>query len=588
MRRTSTFAMIAFCALGLSAGAMEAAGDAAPAGKLELSPCKVQGLPDGARCGTYEVFENRAARSGRKIPLRVVVLPANAPQRQPDAIAFFAGGPGQSAVGSGTWIAQVLREQGPQTRDVLLVDLRGTGESAPLDCPELTGTQNVQGFLDNFLSIEGVRSCHERLRKTRDLTQYTTEIAVDDVDEVRAALGYDKLNLVGGSYGTRTALVYMRRHPSRVRTAVLSGLVPNDDRSPLLFARSVQNALDGLIAECEGDAACRAAYPKLREEVAAILERTGKEPARAELTDAETGKTFELRLGRNGVAQTLRYMLYDTSTAAQLPLYVHLAAQGDFRPLAGIARDWGSGGLADGFFLAITCSEDVAFIRESEIPAAVAGTFLGDFRIRRQQAACKAWTSAKLGPEFLAPTVSDVPTLLVSGERDPVTPASDGEKVLRHLRRGVHVVIPDGAHGNGGMKGRDCEGEMMARLIETGSTERLDTSCVARMQRPAFAGPGDPEVTVAAADLERLTGTYRSERYGFDARVEVAGGNRLRVHLNDGSPPLLFVPTSPTRFRADGYGAGLVLSFRLEEGRAAGLTPERSGEALGEEMKRVP
>jgi pimeloyl-ACP methyl ester carboxylesterase len=554
--------------------------------KLALSPCNTPGLPADALCGTYEVFENRAARTGRKIPLRVALIPANVPKKEPDAITYFAGGPGESAIPEGGWIAEVIRARGPQTRDLLLVDLRGTGQSAPLRCPGLEGTQGIQGFLDDFMPAESVRSCREHLSRTADLTRYTSEISVDDVDEVRAALGYEKLNLISGSYGTRTAQIYMRRHPSRVRTSILLVTLPNDARTPLDFARSAQNALDGLIAECAGDAACRAAFPRLREEIGEVLRRVEKEPVRVELIDPDTGEPFAIRLNRNGVAQTLRYLLYGTNGAARLPLLFHLAAQGDFKPLAESARIWGNLNSADGYFLAITCAEDVPFIREEEIPAAVAGTFLGDFRIRRQQAACKAWSAAKLGPEFLAPTVSDAPTLLISGERDPATPPRYSEAVVRHLRHGLHVVIPDGAHGNGGMKGRDCEDDLMVRFIEAGTTERFDTSCVARMERPPFAlSLGDPEVTLAAADLERLTGTYREGQGGFEARVEVLGGNRLRARYSDGSVDL-FLPTSATRFRT--ASGGFVLAFRMEGGRAAAVTFEQSGQPVGGEMLRVP
>jgi pimeloyl-ACP methyl ester carboxylesterase len=553
--------------------------------KLALSPCNLKGLPADAQCGTYEVFENRAARAGRKIPLRVALIPANVPHKEPDAIVHFAGGPGESAVGDGSWIAEIIRGQGPQTRDLLLVDLRGTGQSAPLACPGLTGFRALQGFLDDFMPAAAVRSCRERLSRTADLAQYTSEIAVDDVDEVRAALGYEKVNIVGVSYGTRTAQIYMRRHPSRVRTATLLVSLPNDARTPLQFARSAQNALDGLIAECAGDAACRAAFPRLREEIDEVLRRVEKEPVRVELIDPDTGETFALRFNRNGVAQTLRYLLYSSGKAMRLPLYVHLAARGDFQPLAGSARIMSSFGWADGYFLAVTCAEDVPFIREEEIPAAVAGTFLGDFRIRRQQAACREWSAAKLGPEFLAPTVSDAPTLLVSGERDPVTPPSYAEQIVRHLRHGIHVVIPHAAHDHFGMKGLDCEDRMMVRLIETGTTEGFDSSCVARMARPAFAlSLGDPEVTLAEADLERLAGTYRESQGGFEARIDRIGG-KLRARYSDGSVDL-FVPTSATRFRTANGGFSLV--FRLEEGRAAALSMERSGEPLGGEMPRVP
>lgn len=575
MRRT----LPCFLAMTLSLGALAAHG-----AKLQLSPCKAPGLPDDARCGTYEVFENRAAKSGRKVPLRVVVIPANAPRKEPDAIAYFAGGPGGSAVQEGVWYVEVLRRNGLQTRDLLLVDLRGTGGSDSLECPEMTGMQGVQGFLDNFVPIEGVRACREQLSRTRDLSQYTTENAVDDVDEVRAALGYDRLNIVGGSYGTRSELIYMRRHPSNVRTATLFRTVANDATTPLQFARITQNALDGLIAECAGDADCHKAFPRLREEVSEVLSRVEKEPARVELTDPKTGKPFTLRLTRFGIAQTLRYMLYSTDRAAQLPLFVHLAAQGDFKPLAEFARE--HGGLESaGYFLAVTCAEDVAFIREEDIAPAVAGTFLGDARIRQQQAACKAWNGAKLGPGFQAPTVSDVPTLILSGERDPATPASDGEKTVRHLRHGIHLVVADGTHSNNGMKGQDCELDIMVKLIESGTTEGLDTSCIAKMERPAFAlSVGDPEVTLAAADLDRLTGTYREES-GFEVSFEVVEGKHLQASYSDGTPPMVFVPISPTRFRTP-YG-GLAITFRVEEGKAVGVALERGGESQGLELKRV-
>lgn len=573
-----------FLAMTLSLGALAAQGAPAP-GKLSLGSCKdVPGLPDGARCGTYEVFENRAAKSGRKISLRVAVIPANAPKKEPDAIAYFAGGPGDSAVQEGPWVAEALRGKGHLTRDVLLVDLRGTGGSESLDCPEMEGMQGVQGFLDNFLPVEAVRACRERLSRTRDLSQYTTENAVDDVDEVRAALGYERLNLIGGSYGTRSELIYMRRHPTRVRTAALSRVVANDASMPLHFARITQNALDGVIAECAGDAECHKAFPRLREEVSEILARAEKEPVLVEMADFKTGKPFPLRLTRNGLAQTLRYLLYSTDKAAQLPLFVHLAAQGDFKPLAEFARGRGSVS-SPGYFLSITCAEDVGFIREEDIAPAVAGTFLGDFRIRQQQAACKAWNGPKPVRELQAPTVSDVPTLLVSGERDPATPASDGEKTVRHLRHGVHLVVADGTHSNNGMKGQDCEVDLIAKLIESGSTEKLDTSCVAKMERPAFAlNVGDPEVALAAADLEKLTGTYR-EASGFEVRFDVVEGRHLRASYSDGAPPMDFVPTSPTRFR-EPYG-GLAIAFHLEEGEAVSVGLERGGQGEGPVLKRV-
>ncbi|HYU31155.1 MAG TPA: alpha/beta hydrolase [Thermoanaerobaculia bacterium] len=405
-----------------------------------------------------------------------------------------------------------------------------------------------------------------------DLSFYTSGDATDDVEEVRAALGYGKADLMGASYGTRAVLTYLRRHPQSVRTITLLGVVPPDDRYPLGVARSAQAALDGLLAECEGDAACHGAFPQLRQELDAVLRRVTAEPVRVELADPSTGDNFEIHLGRYGVAQTLRYMTYSPSGASLLPLLIHQAAAGDFRPLAQTGRLYASfmTSTADGFYQSVTCAEDVAFIRPDEIPAAVEGTMLGDFRIRQQRAACEGWPIRDLGKETLAPVVSDVPALLISGERDPVTPAANGEKVVRTLKNGRHLIVADGAHGTNGMEGTDCLFGVMAAFIEAGTTQGLDTSCVARMRRPDFAlSSGDPEVTLSSADLARLPGTYQEPASGLTAQVDLAG-NRVRVTL-DGEAVLL-IATSPTRFRIEGMEPGHRVVFQESEGRITGLT----------------
>ena len=560
---------------------------AAPGPKLKLGPCSDPALPKDAKCGTYEVFENRAARKGRKIPLRVVVLPALGKDRLPDPVVPFGGGPGQSSVEEGVYVAQELAPL-RQRRDFLLVDQRGTGGSGSLDCPELHGTQEgVQGFLDHFVPTDKVRTCHDRLSKIADLTQYTSDNAIDDVDEVRAALGYPKVNITGGSYGTRAVLVYLRRHPDKVRTAILDRVVPTHDRAPLFFARSTQKALDGLVAECAEDAACAKAFPRLKEEIGAVLAQAAREPVRVQLMDARTVKPSEIRLTRNGVAQTLRYMLYDSEQAAEIPLRVHLAAQGDWKPLAAsaVANARGMGGLSNAFFFGVTCSEDVPFIREEEIAAAVAGTFLGDFRVRQQQEACAAWKTAKVPASFLEPVVSDVPSLVIAGSLDPATPPSDGEEAARTLRRSKYVVIPGAGHGQGGFKGQECITALQLKLVEDGSVDHLDTSCVAKMERPAFAlSLGDPEVAMSPADLEPLRGRYAGGGLP-PATVDLVEG-RLRLEI--GSDLFLLVPTGANRFRPEGLPAGYLLTFERNGGSpATAMILSKPGQP-DERLTRVP
>src|SRR5688572_3960416 len=190
-----------------------------PKPSLELKTCQVRGIKGDAKCGTLEVFENRATRKGRKIPINVVVLPATGAKREPDALFYFAGGPGSAATEDAPGFVDILARI-REHRDLVFVDQRGTGQSNPLNC-NLFNPADPQSFFGSFFPVDDVRKCREQLEPKADLTLYTTEIAMDDLDEVRAALGYEQINLYGASYGTRAALVYLRQHPKHVRTAML-------------------------------------------------------------------------------------------------------------------------------------------------------------------------------------------------------------------------------------------------------------------------------------------------------------------------------------------------------------------------------
>jgi pimeloyl-ACP methyl ester carboxylesterase len=410
--------------------------------------------------------------------------------------------------------------------------------------------------------------------KEVDLSWYTTDAAVDDVEEVRIALGYGPLNLMGTSYGTRAVLTYLRRHPQSIRTATLVGVLPPDSRSLLNTARASQESLDGLIAECAGDAACRTAFPDLRQEIDAVLRRAATDPVQVDMFDPESRRVVSLRLTSSAVAQTLRYVLYSPVEAAFVPLQIHQAAHGDWKPLARSAALHGGklSQMAAGYFQSVSCAEDVAAISDDEIAAAVADTFLGDFRIRRQQAACEGWPTRDLGRDALAPVVSDVPVLLISGERDPTTPPTYGERAARTLTNSRRVVIPDGGHDTLGMGDGDCLPRLTAAFIQSGKAAGLDTSCIAGMRRPDFELPG---IAVAKADLQALPGSYAASERPLAVRVAFAG-DRLRLSVTEGPmlPSATLIPTSPTRFRCEGAGLapGLAVTFQLNGGRATHLT----------------
>jgi pimeloyl-ACP methyl ester carboxylesterase len=473
----------------LLAQAQSATASATP--RLVLTPCTPQGIEAsvGAKCGTLTVFENRTTRRGRTIDLRVVVLPATGTNRAPDPVFFIAGGPGASIVESVANIARDaprLRER----RDLVLVDQRGTGGSHPIMCDFYGPPDSLQSYLGDFTPPADVRKCRERLARDADLTQYTTTIAVADLDDVRAALGAEQVNLSGGSYGTRAAQEYMRRYPNRVRAATLFGLVPPSEAVPQHFGLDAQRALDGVIAECRGDSACRAAFPRLADEVREVFERLSRAPAAATVDHPRGGRAVKVNVSRDMFAETLRYMLYQSGSTSLVPAAIHAAAGGDFSWLARRSLRARGGfvgeGLFEGIYIAITCAEDLPFTDPAAEAAEARGTFLGDYRMRQQRAACEIWGRSPVPADFRTPVRSTAAVLLVTGSFDPVTPPRYAAEVARTLPNALTVVVPFGGHGLFGLDGLSCIDRLQHDVIERASVTGLDTSCVAKIRRPGF------------------------------------------------------------------------------------------------------
>jgi pimeloyl-ACP methyl ester carboxylesterase len=466
------------------------AAPAPPAGPaaLTLEPCRLPGVEEELRCGTHHVPENRRTGRGRQLPLRVVVLPARAPQPGAEPLFVLSGGPGQAATDAARWMAGSWERQ---ERDVVLMDLRGTGEGHRLDCPNLNGSDDApQGYLEPLFS-EGAafRACRQALERRADLTQYTTPIAMQDLDALRRALGYGKVHLMGGSYGTRAAIVYLRMFGEHVRSAVLSGLSPLENRAPLFHAAAAQRAFDEVARQCDAEAACKAAYPTLREDLGVVLARLRKAPARVQVPHPVTGAPVALRLSASAFGDGLRVQLYSAEAGRKVPLLLQRARAGDLAPFALAALQSNRGlrrSLALGLLLSVTCAEDVARIRPGEVARETAGSFIGDFRVRGQMQACAQWPKGELPADYARPFRSEVPALLVSGNLDPVTPPQWGEVARRTLPDSLHVVNP-GGHG----EGSECLERITAQFLRTASVQGLDASCIAAQKNPPFVLPGD-------------------------------------------------------------------------------------------------
>ncbi len=441
--------------------------------QLTLSPCNIEGVKGPTRCGNYRVWENRTTKQGRQINLSVIVLEAVGTAKKPDPLFMIAGGPGDAPSFNAKFFSETF-EKVRLTRDLVLVDLRGTGKSGPLLCPELA-VPDKDGVLDDeILGVQAVTNCRTRLEKDADLRQYTTEIAVDDLDEVRQALGYNQINLYGTSYGSRVAQVYMRRHPTSLRTVTIKGIVPPSMASPATHALAGEQAWQSVVERCKRDEQCARAYPNIDEKFRALLNRLSPAPILG-----PWGDTPKLKVSAPLFAEIFRFFLYSPDGQARALKLIDDLSQdkpGLFENSLASRRLLSSERLAAGFFLSVSCTEDVPYLPK-DIKPLVANTFGGDYRIKQQTQACGVWPRGEVSPQHRLATKSDIPSLILSGEFDPVTPPAGGEEVVRGLSRGLHVVVRNNGHPIG--NAAECIGSMIAAFIEAGDTKGLDTSCAA-------------------------------------------------------------------------------------------------------------
>jgi pimeloyl-ACP methyl ester carboxylesterase len=460
-------------------------------GPLSLAPCEVsgaqQGVKEKVRCGSFEVFEDRVRKSGRKLALEIVVFPATGQDKAADPLFYIPGGPGSSATEDAPYVASEfakIREH----RDLVFVDQRGTGGSNPLNC-NFFKPADLRSYLGDYFPLDDVRKCREELEPKANLKLYTTAIAMDDLDDVRAAVGYQKINIIGGSYGTRAAQVYLRQHPDRVRAVILHGVSPTNQSMPRDFPQHTERALEGVMSDCAADEACRAAFPNFRAETKTVLERLMRGPVEVELKREKPAGNIRINLSRDLVAEAIRYMLYQPGAASRIPLFIHLAAQDNFNPFAEAAISYRQQIVAtgsNGMYLSVTCAEDLPVIKRGEGERNGVNTFLGDYRLRQQRAACELWRRGSIPKNYAEATRSNVPVLIVTGQWDPVTPPMYGDTAAKYLPHSLHVIVPHGGHGFNGLAGTDCIGKLMTTFIERATTNGLNTSCVSSIARRGF------------------------------------------------------------------------------------------------------
>jgi len=446
-----------------------------------LRPCTADQGPTDAYCGSYTVFENRETKQGRQINLRIVLLPALSRDAKPDPMFFLAGGPGQGAAEMARALREIFRRVQSE-RDLVLVDQRGTGESNPLACKSDSDSLADINEPDRLI-LDRLKNCMQAF--DADLRLYTTTIAMDDLDAVREYLGYDKINLYGGSYGTRAALVYLRQHEPHVRSVVLDGVAPPDMRLPLFFARDAQRSIELLIADCEKDEQCSSRYPHLGQRVKTLIARLESAPVATRLVHPRTGVEDDVTVKASLVASTLFGALYSPLASSLIPALVERAERNDFQGMLALAMI--NSGLAEnmalGMQLSVLCTEDYGRISPEDAEREAGGTLFGKYLLETRMKACEFWPKGTVPANYYHPVESSVPTLILSGELDPVTPPSWGDAVAKSLPNSKHLVAPGTGHG---VVSTSCGTRIVRDFLDRGSTQGLDDSCLSLLKRPPF------------------------------------------------------------------------------------------------------
>jgi len=451
-----------------------------------LKPCRIDGIPNELQCGSLQRPLDPARPDGVKVDIHYLVVPAMARNKQPDAVLMLAGGPGQSAIGVASRVLPRLSRLNNR-RDLVFIDQRGTGRSAPLECPDETKLP-ITEQLDTAAQMRRLDACRATLEKLPygDLRFFTTTIAMQDMEAVREALAVPQWNLVGGSYGTRAALEYLRQFPTKVRRTVIDGVAPPDMVLPASFSPDTQAALDKLIE----------AHAKTHPELSADWQKLlASLPRQVTVAQPLTGEPERFTVDRELLLRAVRPPLYQPALAAALPAAIHAAAtEGRFEGLFGLTTAFAGGKgmkLAAGMHFSVICAEDVPRLAgATDKPGEDYRTVDADMYAR----VCKTWPRADVPADFYTLPPAPSPVLVMSGGADPATPARHGERVAKalaagHPERVQHVVVPEAGHG---VMAVGCVRDLMFRFIDAKTDAAAlpqEAACATRIPRPAAFQP---------------------------------------------------------------------------------------------------
>jgi pimeloyl-ACP methyl ester carboxylesterase len=465
-----------FTALGLM---LVAGSSTATENSLSLEDCHLDGIKQQVQCGKLVVPENYSQPEGESISLNFAVLPAMDKSQNKEPLMFLAGGPGQAAVGIASGLYKAFNEI-RKTRDLILVDQRGTGESHPLQCEDSI-EQDIYSAVPEDFTVQDVKDCLNTL--TGDLSQYNSENAIRDFDAVRAALGHEKMAIYGGSYGTRAGLVYMRMFPESLSAVILDSVGPIE--VPIgLFGKSSARSFSMLLENCKKEASCLAAYPELENEFRAVLSQLEKEKVTLAIQHPRLGTKTSLVVSKDKFLSTIFMQLYSIQGRSLVPLVIHQASLGNYAPLTGlIAATEGGMGMSVGLTFNIVCNEDMPKVTDAMFKSDAENDFNGNVSHLAWQAACPVWPQYRPSEAFYQPVTADIPTLIISGDLDPVTPPSNAEYSNKSLPNSKHIVMKNSGHTPGVSS---CAIDVINEFLNKKNPNDLDESCLDDILNESF------------------------------------------------------------------------------------------------------
>ena len=456
------------------------AGGGARAQTLELDDCRISGGPGmssmKARCGLMTRPLDPSGVEPGDIELRVAVIPALNLTPEPDPLVPIAGGPGQGSVQFYTayyWAFEDVR----RNRDILLIDQRGTGESASMDCE--FDDDMIEGEYSTELTVKYTKLCLDEL--PYDPRFFTTSIAVADMEAVREALGYPALNLYGVSYGTRVAQHFARRYPESTRTVIIDGVVPPQLSLGPEIATESQKAVDNILARCAEDEACNERFPNIADDFTRVVATLREAPATISIPHPSTGRPEEVEFGEGELAAAIRLLAYHPNSIALMPLLIHEAGSGNYVPLGSqfmMTMIAILDALSLGMHNTVVCTEDVPFYDKATIDYdALAASYMGTFQLEALEAICSVWPAGPIDDEFKTPLATDLPVLLLSGDADPITPPRYADLAAVDFENATHLIGRNQGHGQIGV---GCTARLVADFIDAAGSAELDAECLER------------------------------------------------------------------------------------------------------------